>query len=101
MMTPTQRLGFVAALGAYTIWGMLPLYFKLLGHVTPEDMLAHRIVWSIPTGLILILVARNWRDLRAALTLKRFAWLTLTGLLMGTNWWIYIWAVGQDRVMEA
>ena len=100
-MTPAQRLGFLSALGCYTIWGMLPLYFKVLGHVTPEDMLAHRIVWSVPTGLVLILIARNWRDIRAALTLKRLFWLTVSGVLIGANWGVYIWAVGQDRIMEA
>ena len=100
-MTPAKRLGFFAALGCYFIWGLLPLYFKALGHVAPEHMLAHRIVWSLPTGLVLIALARNWRDLRKAITPKRLAWLTFTGVLIGANWWIYIWAVGQDRVMEA
>jgi len=101
VMTSAQRLGFFAALGAYTIWGLLPLYFKALEHVRPEDVLAHRVIWSVPTGLLLIIIARNWRDVREALTLKRFAWLTVSGVLIGANWWIYIWAVGQDRVMEA
>jgi len=100
-MTPDKRLGFFAALGCYTIWGTLPLYFKLLGHITPESMLAHRIVWSLPTGLILIALAKNWRDLKAVLTPKRLAWLTLTSLMIGANWWLYIWAVGEDRIMEA
>lgn len=100
-MSPSVRLGFFAALGCYTIWGLLPLYFKVLGHVAPEFMLAHRIVWALPTGLILIAFARNWRDVRAALTPRRLAWLTVSGLLIGVNWWVYIWAVGQDRVMEA
>ena len=100
-MTSAQRLGFFATLGTYTIWGLLPLYFKALGHVSPEDVLAHRIIWSVPTGLLLITMARNWRDIRDALTPKRFAWLSVSGVLIGANWWIYIWAVGQDRVMEA
>ena len=100
-MTPAQRLGFFSALGCYTIWGLLPIYFKVLGHVEPDDLLAHRIVWSLPTGLILIAIARNWQDVRAALTLKRLAWLSLSSLLIGANWGIYIWAVGQERVMEA
>lgn len=100
-MTSSQRLGFFAALGAYNIWGMLPLYFKVLGHVAPADMLAHRIIWALPTGFILIAIARNWGDLKAALTLKRLLWLTITGVMIGVNWGIYIWAVGEDRVMEA
>lgn len=100
-MSPAQKLGFFSALGCYTIWGLLPIYFKVLGHVRPEDILAHRIVWSLPTGLILIAIARNWQDIRAALTPKRLAWLSLSSLVIGANWGIYIWAVGQDRVMEA
>ena len=100
-MTSSKQLGFFAALGCYTIWGLLPLYFKVLGHVPAEQMLAHRVVWALPTGLILIAIARNWRDLNEALTLKRLAWLSFTGILIGANWWLYIWAVGQDRIMEA
>ena len=100
-MSLSQRLGFFAALGCYIIWGLLPLYFKVLAHVSPENMLAHRIVWSLPTGIILIALARNWDDVRAALTVERVAWLMFSGVLIGINWWVYIWAVGQDRVMEA
>lgn len=64
-------------------------------------MLAHRIIWSVPTGLVLILIARNWQQLRAALTRKYVLWLCLSALLIGVNWLIYIWAVSQERVMEA
>lgn len=100
-MSPAIRLGFLSALGAYTIWGLLPLYFKALGHIAPEEMLAHRIIWSVPTGLIFIAIASKWADLRAALTARRIGWLTLSAALIGLNWFVYIWAVGQDRVMEA
>lgn len=100
-MTPATRLGFFACLGCYTIWGLLPLYFKALGHISPELMLAHRIVWSVPTGALLILIARNWQAVKAALTPQRLGWLVISGLMIGLNWWLYIWAVGQDRVMEA
>ena len=100
-MAPSKQLGLFAALGCYTIWGLLPLYFKALVHVSPDHMLAHRIVWAMPPGFILIALARNWRDLKAALTFNRLIWLTFTGLVIGGNWWLYIWAVGQNRVMEA
>jgi len=100
-MSPDLRLGFLAALAAYGLWGFLPVYFKLLGHVAPADMLAHRIVWSVPTGLAFIALASRWADLGAALKLARLKWLLLSGLLIGTNWFLYIWAVGEGRVMEA
>lgn len=100
-MSPALRLGFFCCLGCYTIWGALPLYFRALDHIQPSEMLAHRIIWSVPTGLILIVIARNWKDLRAALTRKHVMWLSVSALVIGINWLVYIWAVSQERVMEA
>ena len=100
-MSSNLRLGFLCCLGCYTIWGCLPLYFRALDHISPMEMLAHRIIWSVPTGLILIAIARNWAQLRAALTRQHVLWLTLSALLIGVNWLVYIWAVSQERVMEA
>ncbi|MDJ0921422.1 MAG: EamA family transporter RarD [Henriciella sp.] len=100
-MSQSLRLGFLCCLGCYTIWGLLPLYFRALEHLAPEEMLAHRVLWSVPTGLILIIVARNWGQLREALNLSHLMWLFVSTLLIGLNWYLYIWAVGQERVMEA
>jgi chloramphenicol-sensitive protein RarD len=100
-MSSSLRLGFLACLGCYSIWGLLPLYFRALDHIAPEEMLAHRIIWSVPTGLLLIVIARNWGQLKAALTKRRIMWLSLSALLIGVNWLTYIWAVSQERVMEA
>lgn len=100
-MSPALRLGFFACLTCYTIWGSLPLYFRLLDHIRPEEMLAHRIIWSVPTGLVFIAIARNWAALRAVLTRRRIMYLTASALLIGINWLVYIWAVSQERVIEA
>lgn len=100
-MSAALRLGFFSCLGCYTIWGALPLYFRALDHIRPEELLAHRIIWSVPTGLILIVIARNWEQLREALTRRYVMWLTISALLIGVNWLVYIWAVSQERVMEA
>ena len=100
-MGSNVRTGLFAALCAYTMWGLLPLYFKLVEAYPPDIVLAHRVAWSIPTGLILVTIARRWPEMRAALTLRRFALLTVSGLLIGLNWYVYIWAVNQGRVMEA
>ena len=83
------------------IWGLLPLYFKVLGHIPPTDMLAHRIVWSVPTGIVFLAISSRWDDLRLALTPGKLKWLLLSGCMIGANWFLYIWAVGEDRVMEA
>lgn len=100
-MSPALRLGFLSLLGAYLLWGGLPLYFRVLDHVAPSEMLAHRIIWSVPTGLIFIWAARNWAQLWSTLRWSHVRWLLLSALLIGANWLLYIWAVGQERVMEA
>lgn len=100
MNTPV-RLGFFAALGAYLIWGSLPLYIRAMNHVSAFELLAHRIIWSVPTAIVLIAVAANWRDVRAAFSGSNLKWLALSGILIGANWSTYIWAVNADRAMEA
>ena len=100
-MSSPIRLGLFSGLICYMIWGSLPLYFRALDHIAPEEMLAHRIIWSVPTGLFFIALARNWEALKAVMTWRRMGYLTVTAFLIGLNWLIYIWAVGQERVMEA
>lgn len=100
-MSPSLRLGLAAGLSAYTLWGVLPLYIKLLDHLPAMEILAHRIVWSLPAGLLFVALAGRWADLKAALTPARLRYLSLSALAIGTNWFLYIWAVGEARVMEA
>ncbi len=100
-MNQDQRFGFLSGMGAYFIWGFLPLYLTLFHHVLAQDVLAHRIVWSMPTALILITVGARWGELLRILRTKTAWWLVLSSVVIGTNWLIYIWAVGQGRVMEA
>lgn len=100
-MTSDIRMGLAAALGAYLIWGLLPLYFRVLGAYPPEVILAHRVFWSVPTGLGLLWLSGRLKDLPGALSPRRLPWLMLSGLLIGTNWFVYIWAVNAGRVTEA
>ncbi len=100
-MNQDQRFGFLSGMGAYFIWGFLPLYLTLFRHVLAQDVLAHRVVWSIPTAFILITVGSRWTELLRILKTKTVWWLVLSSVVIGTNWLIYIWAVGQGRVMEA
>ncbi len=100
-MSPALRLGFPAALGAYFIWGSLPLYIRAMQHIGALELLAHRVVWSVPTAILLIALAAKWRDVKAAFTGSNLKWLALSGVLIGANWAIYIWAVNDGRTMEA
>ncbi len=95
------RAGLAAALGAYALWGVLPVYFKLLGDTPPAVILAHRIVWSVPTALALVAMAGKMDELAGVLRRGRVALALLaSGLAVALNWTIYIWAVTNDRVLE-
>ena len=91
----------MAGLGAYIMWGLLPLYIKAVSHLPPDFILVHRIIWSLPTGLILLWAARQLPALSAALRWAHLKWLAISAALIALNWLLYIWAVSADRVLEA
>lgn len=88
-------------MAAYGLWGFLPLYFQFLGAMPPLTILAHRIIWSVPTALILVAAAGKLPEF-AGLTRQPRLLFTLLGssLAIATNWTIYIWAVTNHRVLE-
>ena len=95
-----QGLGF--ALGAYVLWGFLPLYMKLLSHVGPAEVVAHRVIWSVPLAGALLIALRRTGDLRAAFSSPRtLAMGCVTAALITVNWGIYVWAITSDRTLDA
>lgn len=94
--------GIAYGVGAYVIWGLLPLYWRALDRASAFEILAHRAIWSL---LICILFLAYQKQLRTTFALiknaRTFALLALTSLLLSINWGIYIWAVSVDRVVEA
>ncbi len=94
--------GVAYALGAYTLWGLFPLYFKLLHQVPALQILAHRMVWSLLLVFLILLVLKRWAWMRLLreqpAVLARF---TGSALLLACNWGTYIWAVNHDHVVEA
>lgn len=94
--------GLLLAILAYSIWGFFPLYFSYLSSVSPVEVLAQRIIWSLITTLLIGLLLKRWQKLLTAFQDKvLLGWLALSALLIGINWLVYIWAVGQNRVLEA
>ncbi len=94
--------GLLLAVLAYSIWGTFPLFFSYLNHVSPVEVLSHRIIWSLLATLTLGLMLQRGRLLRKALQDKNtLIWLGISSLLIAVNWLVYIWAVGQHRVLEA
>ncbi|HEY6917555.1 MAG TPA: EamA family transporter RarD [Allosphingosinicella sp.] len=103
-MTEAQhrtRSGILLGLGAYTMWGFLPAYFKLLTQVGPFELVAHRILWSLIFLAGLLTVWKKWAMLGAAIRTPRVvAILAATAGLIGINWLVYIWAVVNGHVLE-
>lgn len=99
------RAGFYAALAAYTLWGVLPLYLMLVGFADPREILGQRILWSVPACMLGILLLNGWRrglgDLRAAMRPKLIGALALSAGFIFINWAIYVWAVSSHHVIEA
>lgn len=99
-MNPKTK-GVVFGLAAFTAWGLLPVYWKQLQAVNPFEILCHRIVWSCFFLALIISWQRRWPEI-SAITRSRVAMkrLVLSGILIGFNWFIYIWAVNSGRVVE-
>lgn len=93
--------GILYGIGAYTLWGILPLYWKALHDVPAGEILVNRIVWSFAFVFLLLAVQRSWQwfgpALRKPRVLLSFAG---TALLLGINWFVYIWAVNAGFVIE-
>jgi chloramphenicol-sensitive protein RarD len=102
--TPIEhpRTGFLLGLAAYALWGVLPIYFKLLKGVPPFDIVAHRVLWSLPFIALLILLSRGWLKVRAAIKWPRtLGMLVITALLIGGNWLLYVQAVTSGHILAA
>ncbi len=96
-----SKAGLLAGITAYTIWGFFPVYFVLTRAVPPTELVAHRVLWSVPFGLLIILFRRQLKDVWQALKKpKTIALLALAAIAIATNWGIYIWAIQQDQIFQ-
>ena len=96
-----RREGLLAALIAYLLWGLFPIYFLIVASVAPVEVLAHRIVWAVPFGALIIHLRRQWSEVgRALVSAKMVFWLGLAALFISVNWLIYIWAVQNEQVLQ-
>jgi chloramphenicol-sensitive protein RarD len=96
-----RRAGLLYGLGAYLVWGVMPLYFKALAHVSALEIVAHRVVWSLAFLAALATIGRRWAAIREAVRTSRVL-LTLVAstLLIGVNWLTFIYAVVSGHVLE-
>lgn len=102
MRAPAETTGggLPYAIAAYVIWGLAPIYFKLLEFIPALDVVAYRIIWSVPLCLLIVAARHQGPQLRAALTNSRvLATLAVTALLIGTNWLIFIHAINDGHII--
>lgn len=94
--------GFAYALSAYVIWGFLPLYMKALAHIPPVEVIAHRVLWSLPIAAGVLIYQGRTGDLKRALkTPSMLAMAAVTAALVSFNWMIYVWAIGTGHALDA
>ena len=88
------RRGFAFGVAAYGLWGVMPIYFKAVAAVAAVDIVAHRVLWSLPFLALLVFVSRGWGEIRQAIRRRRTVLLLLTtATLIGVNWLLYVYAV--------
>lgn len=93
--------GFAFALAAYFLWGFLPFYMKAVAHISPAEVIAHRVIWSLPiAGMVLMALGRT-SDVKVALRTPRIMMMaSMTALLITVNWGMYVWAIGSGRALD-
>jgi chloramphenicol-sensitive protein RarD len=93
--------GFGFALSAYVLWGFLPLYLKAVSHIPAIEVVAHRVLWSVPVaGLILVVLGRTSDLGRILRDPKALAMGCITATLVSINWGVYVWAIAAERTLD-
>jgi chloramphenicol-sensitive protein RarD len=97
-----NSVGILFGIGAYGLWGLLPLYFLVLAPAGPVEIVANRVVWSLLFCAILLTVLRSWRPVITALRTPRITGtLTVAALLIAVNWLVYTYGVTSGQAIEA
>jgi chloramphenicol-sensitive protein RarD len=105
MIKNEQQMGAFYAALSYFLWGILPIYWKLLGYVKAHEILANRIIWSFAFMLVVLLATNKWKAFSStvrtlSLNKKPFMALGAASLLISVNWFTYIWAVNNGQMIE-
>ncbi len=104
-MLENERQGVIWALGAYVVWGVLPIYWKWLGHVPSSEILTSRVIWAFVFTMLFVVIMRNSKlllvDIRTLWQNQKAFWsLFFASALISGNWFLYIWAVNNNHLVE-
>lgn len=92
--------GILYGIGAYIFWGFFPIYWKFLHHVPAIQLIGHRIIWSFLLLALFIAASKQWSDFRGTITMKVLRIYTIAAILIGINWFLYVWAVNHEFIVE-
>ena len=96
------RDGLASAVIAFVLWGIFPLYFIVIKEVPAIEVLVHRIIWAVPFGALIIHLRGQWAEVISALKNRRtLMLLTLSAIVITSNWLVYIWAVQLEQINQA
>ena len=96
----TESAGVAAAVAAYGIWGFSPIFWKALASIPSDELLAHRVLWSVPVAGALLAATRSGGELAAVFrSFRRSGPIALAALLLSANWLTFIWAVNHDQIL--
>jgi len=96
-----MKKGVLYGIGAYLLWGIFPIYWKLLEAVPAIQIISHRIIWSFVLLALILFITRQWRSFRAAALSRRVVLIYLiSAILLSINWLVYIWAINAGFVLE-
>ena len=96
------RAGLAYGLAAFGFWGLVPIYFKAVSSVPALEVLAHRVVWSVVVLGVVLTLKHRWSEVVAAMANWRtLGILAITTVLIGINWYLFIWAVNNNQVLQA
>ncbi len=97
-----QRAGLLYGIGAYGMWGLVPLFWPLLKPAGAAEILAHRMVWSLVLVAVVLLVLKRWGWIRELIrSPRKLGLITVASAVITVNWGVYIWAVNSGHVVEA
>lgn len=97
-----KRTGIINAISAYFLWGLAPIYFKLISDISPDEIMIHRVLWSSVLLLFVVLLSKKLLPLFKIIKQpKVMIKLTITASFLAVNWFLFIWAVNNDHLLDA
>lgn len=98
----SRLAGVLLGVGAYLSWGFVVIYFKQVAHIPALELIAHRVLWSLPFLVLLMALTGGWARFKSMLSDRRvLAWLPLSTILLGANWLLFMWVVIVGQVLQA